>query len=121
MKSSNIIGKNGEELVRDMLISQGFELVVQNYSYRRDGVRGQLGEIDLIMKKDKILHIIEVKSQNSFSLTKAIERITPKKLQYLYTSYQGFLSKNSQYKNMMAQIDVALVIENKVEMIWRVT
>jgi putative endonuclease len=120
MKSSNIIGKNGEELVKDWFISEGFEIIAQNYSYRRQNVRGQLGEIDLIAKKNNILHIIEVKSQHSLGMFQAIERITPQKIKYMRGAYQSFVVQNKQYRNLMAQIDVALVVENKVQVLWNV-
>jgi putative endonuclease len=120
MKTSNIIGKNGEELVKDWLISEEFEIIATNYSYRREKVRGQLGEIDIIAKKNNILHIIEVKSQNSYGLTQAIERVTPQKILFMRGAYQAFVMQNKQYRNLMAQIDVALVVENKVQMLWNV-
>ncbi len=120
MKSSNIIGKNGEELVKDTLISQGFQLIAQNYSYRKQGVRGQLAEIDLIMVKDNILHIIEVKSQQSIGFGHPSERVTPQKILYLRSAYESFLMKNSQFRTNFAQIDVAVVVENQIQILWNV-
>jgi putative endonuclease len=120
MRSSNIIGKNGEELVREYLESEGYIIIAQNFSYRRQGVRGQLGEIDIVALKNNILHIVEVKSQNSLGFGSAIERVTPQKIQFLRSAYEAFVMKNNHYRKYFAQIDVALVVQNKVEMLWNV-
>lgn len=49
------IGKTGEDLAVKHLVKQKFKILSQNY-------RQKWGEIDIIAKKDGILHFIEVKS-----------------------------------------------------------
>ncbi|HEC1788756.1 TPA: YraN family protein, partial [Campylobacter lari] len=50
-----LFGKKGEELACEFLKTQGFEILKRNFY-------SKFGEIDIIAKKDKILHFIEVKS-----------------------------------------------------------
>jgi putative endonuclease len=49
------IGNIGEYVARENLIKDGFEIVEQNFQRR-------WGELDIIAKKDGILHFVEVKS-----------------------------------------------------------
>jgi putative endonuclease len=48
-------GKEGEDLVREHYLQQGYSLIEQNFT-----IKG--GEIDLLMKKEKMLVAIEVKN-----------------------------------------------------------
>lgn len=57
------IGKKGEELALDFLIKKGFEKLVTNY--RAGKGSGSNGEIDIIVKKENIIHFIEVKTRKN--------------------------------------------------------
>ena len=49
------IGAIGEDIACTFLVKHGFSVIGRNY-------RKKYGEIDIICKKDKILHFIEVKT-----------------------------------------------------------
>ena len=55
MAEHNEIGQIGEKLTKEFLMKQGFEVLEQNYRVRQ-------GELDIVAKKDGILHFVEVKS-----------------------------------------------------------
>ena len=55
MAEHNEIGKIGENMAKTFLMKQGFGILDLNY-------RILPGEIDIIAKKDKIIHFIEVKT-----------------------------------------------------------
>ena len=55
MAEHNEIGKIGENLAKTFLMKQGFAILDQNYSVKQ-------GELDIIAKKDSVLHFVEVKS-----------------------------------------------------------
>ena len=55
MAEHNEIGKIGENMTKTFLMKQGFDILEQNYRIFQ-------GEIDIIAKKDNILHFVEVKS-----------------------------------------------------------
>lgn len=55
MAEHNEIGKIGERLAKTFLMKQGFVILDQNYTVRQ-------GELDIIAKKDNIIHVVEVKS-----------------------------------------------------------
>jgi putative endonuclease len=55
MAEHNEIGKIGENIATTFLMKQGFSILERNYATR-------LGELDIVAKKDEVLHFIEVKS-----------------------------------------------------------
>ena len=55
MAEHNVIGKIGEDLAVKHLVKHKFKILEKNY-------RQKWGEIDVIAKKGKILHFVEVKT-----------------------------------------------------------
>jgi putative endonuclease len=106
-------GREGEEVVMNEYIDKGFRLIAKNFEVYLKDSRGRRAEIDLIMFKDNIIHIVEVKSRNNLKFGEAINQITYQKLKHLQFAYQIFISKNPIYKGYNAQIDVAVVQANK--------
>ena len=51
-------GKEGENLAVEYLLNHGYELLARNYRYKR-------GEVDVIVKKGKILCFVEVKLRSN--------------------------------------------------------
>jgi len=51
-------GKEGENLAVDYLLNKGYELLARNYRFKR-------AEVDVIVKKDKLLCFVEVKLRSS--------------------------------------------------------
>jgi putative endonuclease len=64
-------GKEGEEIAKQHYLDQGYTLIQENFT-----IRG--GEIDLLMKKGRMLVAIEVK--NLDSINEFNNYIHPKKL-----------------------------------------
>lgn len=56
-RNNKSVGKYGEQIAVRYLFDRGFEIVETNYR------KGSFGEIDIIAKKDSVLHFIEVKTQ----------------------------------------------------------
>ncbi len=67
------IGQSGEMQAMDYLISQGFEILEQNYRYGR-------GEIDIIALKENLVVFVEVKKRKNND----------------YGNPEEFVSKNQQ-------------------------
>lgn len=77
-------GSNAESHACEFLLHKGFEIIERNFYTR-------YGEIDIIARKDNVLHFIEVKSGSSFE---PIYNITPAKLTKLTKSIKIYLAKN---------------------------
>ena len=100
MAKHNETGKIGERIATNFLTKKGFNLICQNY-------RKKWGEIDIIMKKDKILHFVEVKTVSRKSYGNKFEQeinnyrpednMHPWKLKRLQRAIQTYLLE--KYKN----------------------
>ncbi|MEM1311849.1 MAG: YraN family protein [Patescibacteria group bacterium] len=108
------LGKVGEKIALEHYLMNGYKLVAKNFQFYRQGNRGRLGEIDLIMTKKQVLYLIEVKTRSNSKFGSPVEQISKTKLQHLYKTYQYFLLKHKLYQNWLCQFDVASVEGNKV-------
>jgi putative endonuclease len=92
--SNQDLGKWGEELATNYLVSQGYALLASN-------VRTPYGEIDLIVEgasthaeQEKVLVFVEVKTRRSRSFGPPEESITPKKQEHLVSSALHYLQEH---------------------------
>ena len=58
MAQHNELGKIGEKLAADYLLSKGYEIVCKNYFYQK-------AEIDIIAKHNNMMICVEVKTRKS--------------------------------------------------------
>jgi putative endonuclease len=93
MTEKQIIGRVGENTACKFLVKHGFEIIERNYWKK-------WGEIDIIAKKEGILHFIEVKTVSCKNLDNAIhetngnrpeENVHPWKLKRLSRVIQTYL------------------------------
>ena len=108
-----IIGKKGEELALHFLIEKGFEKLETNF---RAG-RGSNGEIDIIVKKENVIHFIEVKTRKnddfgnpeSFVSEAQANKISQTSELFLY-NYEEKL--NQEFKGFI-QFDIISILFDK--------
>ena len=81
MKNTTQKGKEAETFACEFLVQNGFGIIQRNYFT-------PFGEIDIIAKKDKILHFIEVKSGIGFE---PVFNITKTKLERIIKSVEMYL------------------------------
>jgi len=106
---SRKIGSYTEQIAIKWLMKQGCQILDCN-------VYSKFGEIDIVAKKDGILHFIEVKSGTTFE---PIYNITPAKLTKLIRTIQVYLKR---YKlDMPYQLDALIVKGNQCEWIENIT
>lgn len=99
------IGKYGENLAKDFLIKQGYEIIETNFHYSK------MAEIDIIAKKDNVIHFVEVKTRTSNSFGVPLEAIGKKKLESIYHAGLFYIQKNKNYKKF--QIDAVGIVLDK--------
>ncbi len=110
------VGQLGEDAAVKHLVKHSFEILDRNY-------RKPWGEIDIIAKKDNIVHFIEVKTVTHETNTvgrDSIEEIQPEenvhswKCKRLSRAIQTYLaSKTDILDNMDWQVDVMAIFLNK--------
>ena len=104
-------GNQSETLATRFLEQEGFVILERNYFARK------LGEIDIIAKRDDVLHFIEVKSgKTEFD---PIYNITPAKLRKVINSAHYYLK--TKKLDMPFSIDALIVRYDEVEFIENVT
>ncbi len=104
-------GDESESLATRFLEQEGFIILERNYYARK------LGEIDIIAKKEDVLHFIEVKSGKAdFD---PIYNVTPAKLRKVINSSHYYMK--SKRLDMAFSIDALIIRYDEVEFIENVT
>lgn len=126
-----VIGKIGEDCACEYLKKQGYKIVDRNYLKK-------WGEIDIVAKKDKKIHFVEVKSVSREISDKNVTHVTklsshlddeyrpednmhPWKLQRLSRVTQSYLLDKNISDDIDWQFDVATVLVDIEKRISRVT
>jgi putative endonuclease len=75
MATHNDLGNWGEQKASAFLLEKGFEIIEKNYRHRH-------AEIDLIVRKDKMLIFVEVKTRtgNAFGMPEEFVNVTKARL-----------------------------------------
>ena len=105
MKISLYVGLKAETRAVEYLKKHGYSIVDRNFHSR-------FGEIDIVAKKDDILHFFEVKYSKTYD---AIERITPRKLQKIIKTIDYYIYKKSI--DVDFQIDALIVNDKLIEIV----
>ncbi len=101
-----------EKRAAEFLKEKGFEIVSRNF-------RSKFGEIDIIARKDGVLHFVEVKSSFKEKSVDPIFNITPKKLSKIIKTINYFIMKNEI--DAPYCIDALTVTNEKIEFYENVT
>lgn len=104
--SGYLFGKSAESDACDFLQKEGCQILDRNFSCK-------FGEIDIIAKKDEILHFVEVKAtQGDYE---AAYRLTGSKMQKILKAVDYYLLKNGL--NSDFQVDLITIESNKINWI----
>ena len=99
MGNNIILGKSGEELAKEYLISNGYSILQTNY-------RNKIGEIDIIAMDKDILVFVEVKTRTSISYGYAFEAVDFRKQRKIintsmvYIKYHNIIDTQLRYDIM---------------------
>lgn len=115
---SQKVGEIGEKLAGMFLVKHGFEITEKNYTRK-------WGEIDIICKKDNIIHFVEVKSVSreniNIDVTHETEFFRPEenmhfaKIKKLHRTIETYLTEKHVSQETLWQLDLACVYLNHAE------
>ena len=88
--NNTFTGGPGEELAKDYLVERGFLFI--EFNFRIDP-----GELDLIMKKRRILYFIEVKTRHGTQFGYSESSVTKEKLSNMKRTISTYLQWNIRY------------------------
>jgi putative endonuclease len=117
------IGQKGERFAAQEYFKRGYQMVAANI---RVHLVKQVGEIDLIMHKDRVLVFIEVKTRTNGAFGYGVDAVNYSKRRKLIQAVKLYLAKHPQYGNWLWRIDVAevnldkrgdnvIILENVIE------
>ncbi|MBU2219097.1 YraN family protein [Patescibacteria group bacterium] len=92
------IGNMGEEMACEFLKQKGYKILDRNY-------RKKWGEIDIVAKKDDIIHFVEVKSVSRVTGYLPEESIHPWKRKRLGRAIQTYLLEKKISEDLEWQTD----------------
>ncbi|ANV98080.1 hypothetical protein BBW65_04370 [Helicobacter enhydrae] len=97
------LGAVYEQMAAEFLASRGFEIIERNFHSR-------FGEIDIVAKKDSVLHFIEVKGSQSRYRADAI---SPSKLSKILKTIEFYLYVNDL--EVAYCVDAIVIVDQQVE------
>ncbi|TMI63626.1 MAG: YraN family protein [Bacteroidetes bacterium] len=101
MASHNEMGQAGEELAIQWLRKNDFEILHHNWRF-------SYHEIDIIAKKNELLHFIEVKTRVNEKGGYPEQSVTKTKFRHLQRAAEQYLHQHPQYKRI--QFDILSII-----------
>jgi len=99
------LGKKGEELARKFLNKKGFNIIDHNF-------RCRYGEIDLILRKDKAFHFVEVKYRRTLEYGLPQESVNKRKQRKIQGVALFWLKKRHLPLDTEIHFDVLAINQN---------
>jgi putative endonuclease len=106
MASHNELGKDGEQLAVAYLKEKGFEILHCNWRFSRY-------EIDIIAKKNGMLHMVEIKTRKFYPGAFPEESVTKKKFNFLKNAADEYLYRHPEYRDVRFDILAITLFRDK--------
>jgi putative endonuclease len=107
-------GNHGEDLAVVFFMQKGFRIIERNWLCR-------LGEIDLIMTKDRTIVFVEVKLKIGEDWGTPEEMLNAGKLARVERVANAFLVINPKYKELARRIEAVCIVLNQDKTINRIS
>ena len=98
------LGRKGEEIALKYLTDKGYELIARNYRFKR------FGELDLIMKDDKYLVFVEVRTKKNTLFGTPIETVDYAKRRQIEKMAHLYFTKEKIPEDTFCRFDVIGVV-----------
>lgn len=102
MQKSINIGAQGENLARNWLQNQGFEILEHNYRLRNL-------EVDIIARRGQFVHFIEVKTRSSTNFGEPEDFVDSSKLERMKIVAVQYLEERPQLQKLWPQYDIIAI------------
>jgi Predicted endonuclease distantly related to archaeal Holliday junction resolvase len=98
MDKKSRLGELGEAKALEYLVYNGFEIIVTNWRYGHK-------EIDIIARKDGLIHVVEVKTRATDYFEEPKEAVKRKKQKNLVEAADAFIVK----RNIMEEVQFDII------------
>ena len=102
MAEHNDLGKQGEQMAIQHLISKGYQILETNYRYQKT-------EVDIIAKHNETLAVIEVKTRSTKSFGNPEEFLKPKQIHRIVNAIDHYVQSNEL--NVEVRFDIIGIIK----------
>lgn len=106
MAEHNDLGKLGETLAADFLITNGYDILETNWVFQK-------AEVDIIALKENILTIVEVKTRSSSDFGLPQDFVKPKKIKLLVKAINEYILLNDMDVEVRFDI-ISILVNNEV-------
>lgn len=110
MNKKILLGKQGEEMAVKFLLEKGYQILAQNYRYKK-------GEIDIIAQQDKTLIFVEVKTRTNADFGLPEEAVNEKKAALILKTAENYIYEINWMTHIRFDIIAILKNENKIEIL----
>ncbi|MBY0539541.1 YraN family protein [Patescibacteria group bacterium] len=114
MAKHNEIGRIGEKVAEEYLVSKGHTILSRNY-------RKPYGEIDLVSRKDECVHFVEVKSVSWETGESAVserhrpeENVHPQKIKRLLRTIESYILERNVVGDWQFDV-IAVYLDEKTK------
>lgn len=104
MAQHNILGKKGEQMAVDLLLSKGYKILERNYRYLAS-------EIDIIARKDNICAAVEVKTRSTADFGNPQDFVKPQQIQRLVAGLDYYITEHDL--DVEARFDIVGIVKNE--------
>lgn len=105
MAQHNQLGKIGEDMAADYLASHGYDILERNYRFQK-------AEIDIIVKKDSVIAVVEVKTRSTSDFGSPKDFLKPTQIQRLVKAIDNYIVENDFEEEVRFDI-ISILKENK--------
>ncbi len=105
MAQHNQLGKIGEDMAADYLASHGYDILERNYRFQK-------AEIDIIVKKDNVIAVVEVKTRSTLDFGSPKDFLKPTQIQRLVKAIDNYIVENDFEEEVRFDI-ISILKENK--------
>ncbi|MDO1502322.1 YraN family protein [Winogradskyella maritima] len=103
MAQHNELGKKGEKMAVDFLLSHGYTIVAQNYRFDK-------AEVDIIARLEDTLAIIEVKTRSTIDFGNPQDFVKPKQIKNLVKAVDEYVTIHDL--DVEVRFDIIAIVKN---------
>jgi putative endonuclease len=105
MAKHNQLGKEGERMAREYLLSENYEILETNWRFKKK-------EIDIIARKNKLVIFVEVKTRSNDYFGAPEESVTKTKQVFLIEAAEAFMQQLEYLAE--ARFDIISIVKNSI-------
>lgn len=105
MAAHNELGKQGEQLALEYLLNKGFDLLDKNFRYLK-------AEVDLIVKQNDLVILVEVKTRSSVYFGRPEEAVSLAKQKLMIEAADYYINSNNLSNEVRFDV-ISIIINHK--------